>query len=305
MRPIQTKNILKTIDATDIQETVSVLDIEKALLNILEDFSEEKNQERNTQRAVLNILEDYTADTVKKEVVEALNEDLLTANKELEAFTYSVSHDLRAPLRAVNGFAQIIHEDYGATLDEEGNRLIETIRRNAVNMGILIDELLNFSRIGRKELQKTTVDLNELTNNALAELNKSVTHQAAINIHQLPKVNADYVLIHQVMLNLISNAVKYSSNKEQPLVEIFSEVRKNEIVVTVKDNGAGFNMDYYDKLFSVFQRLHRQNEFEGVGVGLAIVQRIITKHGGKVWAEGKVNEGASFYFSLPYKTINN
>lgn len=228
-------------------------------------------------------------------------EQLLAANKELEAFSYSVSHDLRAPLRAVNGYAQMLIEDYGTKIDEEGKRITESIRYNALKMGTLIDELLEFSRLGRKELEMREINMKELVKTILAELNNSITHTANIKIGKLHNVKADYSLLYQVMFNLISNAVKYSSKKEHPLVEIFSEEKNGEIIFCVKDNGAGFDMKYYDKLFGVFQRLHRQNEFDGVGVGLALVQRIIAKHGGKVWAEGKVNEGAQFNFSL---TIN-
>lgn len=225
-------------------------------------------------------------------------EQLLEVNKELEAFSYSVSHDLRAPLRAVNGYAQMLNEDYGTKIDEEGKRIIESIRYNALKMGILIDELLKFSRLGRKELEMKKINMNELIKIILAELNNSITHTANIKVGELHNVKADYSLLYQVMFNLISNAVKYSSRKEHPLVEIFSEEKNDEIIFSVKDNGAGFDMKYYDKLFGVFQRLHRQNEFDGVGVGLALVQRIIAKHGGKIWAEGKVNEGAQFNFSL-------
>lgn len=225
-------------------------------------------------------------------------EQLLAANKELEAFSYSVSHDLRAPLRAVNGYAQMLIEDYGTKIDEEGKRITESIRYNALKMGILIDELLKFSRLGRKELEMREINMNEVVKIILAELNNSITHTANIKIGKLHNVKADYSLLYQVMFNLISNAVKYSSKKGHPLVEIFSEEKNGEIIFSVKDNGAGFDMKYYDKLFGVFQRLHRQNEFDGVGVGLALVQRIIAKHGGKVWAEGKVNEGAQFNFSL-------
>lgn len=227
-----------------------------------------------------------------------LNEELKNINKELEAFSYSVSHDLRAPLRAVSGFTQILKEDYGQKLDDEGKRIIETINYNATKMGTLIDDLLAFSKLGRKEVRKTEIDMNELTEGVLFDLSKSIKHCAEIKIGKLHKVTADYSLLRQVMFNLISNAVKYSSRKENPFVEIVSEENNGEIIFSVKDNGAGFDMKYYDKLFGVFQRLHNQKEFEGVGVGLAIVQRVITKHGGKVWAEGKVNEGAVFNFSL-------
>ena len=228
-----------------------------------------------------------------------LNEELKNSNKELEAFSYSVSHDLRAPLRAINGYAEILNEDYGAKLDDEGKRIIEIIRDNATRMGILIDDLLSFSRIGRKEIQMREIDMNEMVEEVMVELNKSMTHHAKIKIGKLHEAKADYGLLRQVMFNLISNAVKYSSKKKNPVVEISSEEKNGEIIFSVKDNGAGFDMRYADKLFGVFQRLHSQDEFEGTGVGLAIVQRIISRHKGKSWAEGKVNEGAIFYFSLP------
>jgi PAS domain S-box-containing protein len=226
-------------------------------------------------------------------------EDKLHAvNKELEAFSYSVSHDLRAPLRAINGYAEILNEDYGAKLDDEGKRIIEIIRDNATRMGTLIDDLLSFSRLGRKEIQMTEIDMNELVDEVMVELNKLMTHHAKIKIGKLHQAKADYGLLRQVMFNLISNAVKYSSKKKSPIVEISSEEKNGEIIFSVKDNGAGFDMQYADKLFGVFQRLHSQDEFEGTGVGLAIVQRIISRHKGRSWAEGKVNEGAVFYFSI-------
>jgi PAS domain S-box-containing protein len=229
-----------------------------------------------------------------KKVVEQIQD----VNKELEAFTYSVSHDLRAPLRAVNGYSQMLSEEYGTKLDAEGKRIIETICNNAVNMGKLIDELLAFSKLGRKEVLRTKINMNELVKGVIEEMDKSLTNKAEIKISKLHNLNADYTMIRQVMFNLIANALKYSSKKEHPIIELFSEEKQGQIVFSVKDNGAGFDMNYYDKLFGVFQRLHKQSEFEGIGVGLAIVYRVITKHGGKVWAEGKVNEGAVFKFSL-------
>ena len=231
-------------------------------------------------------------------VLFSLNEELKNINKELEAFSYSVSHDLRAPLRAVNGYTQMLKEDYSSKLDDEGKRIIETINYNAAKMGTLIDDLLAFSKLGRKEVQKKEIDMNELIEGVLFDLNKSVKHCAEIKIGKLHKVTADYSLLFQVMFNLISNAVKYSSKKENPVVEIFSEENNGEIIFSIKDNGAGFDMQYANKLFGVFQRLHSEKDFEGTGVGLAIVQRVIAKHNGRVWAEGSVNEGAVFNFSL-------
>lgn len=223
---------------------------------------------------------------------------LESVNKELEAFTYSVSHDLRAPLRAVNGYAEMLIEDYGSLLDDEGKRIVTTISANAAKMGILIDDLLAFSQLGRKEVQKTTIHMNELVAGVMLELQEATHHQAHIEVGNLHAVHADYSLIHQVMYNLLSNAIKYSSKKDRPHVEIASETRNGEIIFSVKDNGSGFDMRFVGKLFGVFQRLHSQDEFEGTGVGLAIVHRIIARHGGNVWAEGRVDAGATFYFSL-------
>ncbi|MBI3520460.1 MAG: PAS domain S-box protein [Bacteroidetes bacterium] len=217
---------------------------------------------------------------------------------ELEAFSYSVSHDLRAPLRAVNGYAQMLIEDYAPLINEEGNRIIHNIKYNASKMGALIDDLLAFSRLGRKELQKREIDLNEMLEGVLIELNKTTTHHAKIKIGKLHHVKADYGLLYQAIFNLVSNAIKYSSKKTNPSVNISSKEKNGEVTICIKDNGVGFDMKYVGKLFCVFQRLHSQQEFEGTGVGLAIVQRVIAKHYGKVWAKGKVNEGAEFYISL-------
>ena len=226
-------------------------------------------------------------------------EQLLAVNTELESFSYSVSHDLRTPLRAVNSYAQMLNEDYSTKLDEEAKRLIDNIKYNATKMGMLIDDLLAFSRLGRKEIQKSNIDMNKLTKEVLIDMNKSIAHNAEIKMGKLHSAKADYSLLYQVMLNLISNAVKYSSKKEHPLVEIFSEEKNGEIIFSVKDNGVGFDMRFVHKLFGIFQRLHKSKDFEGTGVGLAIVHRIISKHGGKVWAEGELNNGASFYITLP------
>lgn len=226
-------------------------------------------------------------------------EQLLALNNELEAFSYSVAHDLRAPLRSVNGYAGMLSEDFGNVLDKEGMRIVETIRHNSSKMGQLIDDLLAFSRLGKKEIQLNKIDMNALTQDVLVEINKSVVHKAQVVIDHLHPIRGDYSLLFQVMFNLISNAIKYSSKKESPLIQIFSEEKKGEVVFATKDNGAGFDMSHAHQLFGVFQRLHKEGEFEGTGIGLAIVNRIIAKHGGRVWAEGKLNEGAVFYFTLP------
>jgi signal transduction histidine kinase len=231
--------------------------------------------------------------------VEQGTEQVLAANKELEAFSYSVSHDLRAPLRAIDGYTRMLEEDYSKLLDDEGRRLLATVQSNAKRMGVLIDDLLSFSRLGKKELVKTDVNMTGNASAALTEINKTLVHRAAIMIDELEPAVADYSLMSHVFINLIDNALKFSSKKEKPVVRIRSEKVNNEIIYSVNDNGAGFDMQYVNKLFNVFQRLHSLEDFEGTGIGLAIVQRIIKKHGGRVWAEGKTGEGATFYFTLP------
>jgi signal transduction histidine kinase len=231
---------------------------------------------------------------------------LEVANKELEAFSYSVSHDLRAPLRAIDGFSRILLEDYSASLNEDGNRVLEVVRQNAQHMGQLIDDLLAFSRLGRKAVELSPIDMTELAQSALEDVSASDSASAHnVNIAAIPPAEGDRTLIRQVFINLLSNATKYSRLKEQPFVEIGGRTHNGNNIYYVKDNGAGFDMKYANKLFGVFQRLHGPEEFEGTGVGLAIVQRIIHRHGGKVWAEGKINEGATFYFTLPGKDDSN
>ena len=231
-------------------------------------------------------------------------EQLLMINGELEAFSYSVSHDLRAPLRAINGYANILEEDYNKSFDKEGKRLLFEVQQNAKKMGMLIDDLLDFSRLGRKEIKKSEINMNELTQSVLKEISSAMSHHAEIVFDNLPPVMADYALMEHVMTNLLSNAIKYSSKQEKPVIEITSKKENGALIYAVSDNGVGFNMKYAHKLFGVFQRLHSEQEFQGTGVGLAIAERIIHKHNGKIWAEGKVGEGATFYFSLPDNNDN-
>ena len=225
---------------------------------------------------------------------------LYAAKKELEAFSYSVSHDLRAPIRAIDGFSKILLEDHADKLDDEGERLMNIILKNARKMGNLIDDILEFSRLGRKNIRKSRINVEQLAEEIFDELKTSVTgRDLRLSINTLPNAYGDTAMIRQVMENLISNAVKYTGFKDNAVIEIGGKEDNNEIVYYVKDNGAGFDMKYADKLFGVFQRLHSAGEYEGTGIGLSLVKRIIEKHDGKVWAEGKVDEGATFYFTLP------
>ena len=229
---------------------------------------------------------------------------LEAANKELESFSYSVSHDLRAPLRAIDGFSRIVLEDYATKLDAEGRRLLGVIRDNSRKMGQLIDDLLEYSRLGRKPLSNAGIDMQRLVEEVLGELPASGGVSPKLEVGALPPARGDATLLKRVWTNLLANAVKFSSKREQPVIEVSGHDNGTENVYCVKDNGAGFDMRYCDKLFNVFQRLHREEEFEGTGVGLAIVQRIVSRLGGRVWAEGKVDEGAAFYFSLPKGTAD-
>lgn len=222
-------------------------------------------------------------------------------NKEMEVFSYAISHDLRAPLRSIIGYSAILSEEYNSQLDHEGKRLIDTVISNAKKMTAQLEGLLKLLRFGKENLKMSVFSMEDLVKEVIADINQSTQHKAEIIIHPIPSVNVDYGLMTHVLYNLISNAIKYSSGKTAPRVEIgFTETDRGEAFF-INDNGTGFDMKYYDKLFGIFQRLHSSEEFEGNGIGLAIVERIISKHGGSVWAHGKVNEGATFYFSLPKK----
>jgi len=251
----------------------------------------------NNETALLNLVEDLN---LKSEELQRSTAQLEVANKELEAFSYSVSHDLRAPLRAINGFVSILVEDYEKALDAEGKRICGIIQSNATKMGQLIDDLLSFSRLIRSEFKHSKIDMDSLVKSVIADFEvQQDLSQKNVHIHDLPQTSGDKNMIKQVWINLISNALKYSSKNEHVQIDIGSYPDQNEIVYYIKDNGVGFNMEYVHKLFGVFHRLHSMNEFEGTGVGLAIVQRIIKRHRGRVWAEGEVGKGATFYFSLP------
>ncbi|MBI2966684.1 MAG: PAS domain S-box protein [Bacteroidetes bacterium] len=225
--------------------------------------------------------------------------NLEEANKELDSFSYSVSHDLRAPLRAIYGYCGILLGDFGAKVDSEMKRLLEIVSENAKKMGRLIDDLLAFSRLSKKEIVRKDIDMNEIVKNVIDEIRSQYRESnAEWKISDLTPALADPSLIKQVWLNLVSNAVKYSRHRSNPEIEIGCRRQNDEIIYFIRDNGVGFDMRYAGKLFGVFQRLHGADEFEGTGVGLAIVKRIITRHKGTVWAEAKEGEGSSFYFSL-------
>jgi two-component system, sensor histidine kinase and response regulator len=226
--------------------------------------------------------------------------ELAAANSDLESFAYSISHDLRAPLRSIEGFAQALDDDFADRLGEEGCRLTGVIRRGSRRMDELIVGLLEFSRVGREPFDRDHVDMGALADAAAQEVKAAYTGPAAvIEIGELPPIAGDATVLRQVWCNLIGNALKYSAKRAQPQIHVSGRTEQAEAVYQVKDNGAGFDMRYADKLFGVFQRLHRAEEFAGTGVGLAIVQRIVTRHGGRIWAKGTPDVGACFCFALP------
>ncbi|HPA78673.1 MAG TPA: ATP-binding protein [Kiritimatiellia bacterium] len=248
-------------------------------------------------RGITNLLEDLQeANRLQAQTTRRLE----TANRELESFSYSVSHDLRAPLRAINGFADALVEEAGDNIPETCRHFLAVITRNARSMGQLIDDLLSLSRLGRKPLERLRVDMNTLVREVAAECRPDpAVRQVEFQVEPLPPAQADLVLIRQVWTNLISNAVKFTKNTEHAKIHIWSFKENGQTVYAIRDNGAGFNMDYVDQIFGVFQRLHRAEDFEGTGVGLAIVHRIIQRHGGTIRAEGRENEGAAFFFAIP------
>ncbi len=248
------------------------------------------------------LISTYEQATHINKELKAANRELGAANQELESFSYSVSHDLRAPLRAIDGYLHMLQEDYSPVLDDEGRRLLAVVRESSLRMDRLIDDLLAFSRFGRQALVRKVFDTGELLREVLAELRVAEDQPAAaVALGELPPSWGDRALLKQVWTNLLSNAVKYSGGKPEPRIEIAGSESAVEAVYRVKDNGAGFDMQYCDKLFGVFQRLHAEKDFPGTGVGLAIVQRVVMRHGGRVWAQGRPGEGAEFFFSLPKK----
>lgn len=302
----QDNNLIATIaQGNDITERKAA---ENELLKMKEDLEKEVEQRTiqlkekivkldKSQQAMLFMVEDLN------EVTAELKEERLKlelSNKELEAFSYSVSHDLRAPLRAIDGFSKFLFEDYSEKIDEEGHRLIRIIRENANKMDRLIADMLNLSRLSRMEMNYISIDMQSLAEAMYYETaTEEQLQEFEIDVHKIPVVNADSSLIKQVWINLIENALKYSRKSDKKKIEIGAEELDSKIIYWIKDYGVGFNEKYLSKIFGVFQRLHSDKEFEGTGVGLAIVQRIIHRHGGEVWANGEIDKGATFYFSLP------
>ena len=290
---------------------------EKAILNILDDSSEEKTSLADSQRATLNILEDFD---IEKQKVEQANVDLRNevaerrraeealrhaklsaegANMELEAFSYSVAHDLRAPLRSIDGFSQALLEDCADQLNADGSRYLTHVREAAQQMGELIDGLLNLSRVTRAELRREQVDMSDLARSVLERLRAyQPERQVDLRVEDGLMAQADPRLLDVVLTNLLGNAWKFTSKRASARIEFTAKTDKEPPVYAVSDNGAGFDATYVDKLFGVFQRLHTSREFEGTGIGLATVRRIISRHGGRVWAESEVDKGATFYFTL-------
>lgn len=235
---------------------------------------------------------------IEKKVAERTVE-LREANHDLDSFAYSVSHDLRGPLQVIKSYSSLLSKKYSSALDDDAKELLDGIMAYSNHMSLIMDNLLNLSRLGKVTISKAEVDMHKLVHGVLADLTPVWENaNAKIRLLNLSPTLCDAGLVKQVWINLISNALKYSMNKEKPEIEIGIIEQRSELVYYIKDNGVGFNMKYADKLFGLFQRLHNNSEFEGTGVGLNIVYRIVSKHGGRIWAEAKENEGATFYFTL-------
>ncbi len=238
--------------------------------------------------------------------LKAANKELEAANEELEAFSYSVSHDLRAPLRAIDGFSSMVIQRFSSQIPSEAQRLLSVVSASSKRMGQLIDDLLGFSHLGRQPLSRQPVKISGLVHDVVEELRKEQgERQVEADVGDLPDCVGDPSLIKQALVNLLSNAFKYTRQKEKAIIEIGCQQPKGETVYFVRDNGAGFDMEYAGKLFGVFQRLHSSDQYEGTGVGLSIVQRVIQRHGGRIWAESEVDKGATFYFTLPGDSSSN
>jgi PAS domain S-box-containing protein len=248
---------------------------------------------------VLGVVRDITERRRAEQALSERNLQLEAANRELESFSYSVSHDLRAPLRAIDGFSSIVLRDHAAALPAEGQRYLGLVREGAQQMARLIDDLLTFAKTARQPIDKRKIALKKLVNECLEEFKNDIANRKVeFAVGSLPDCEADPALLKQVLVNLLGNAVKYTRKQPLAKIEVGFRSDKGEQVIYVKDNGVGFDMKYAGKLFGVFQRLHHKGEFEGTGVGLAIVQRVVHRHGGRVWAEAEPDKGATFYFTL-------
>ena len=288
------RHIVVSITYSPIQDTAGSI---VAAAMIIRDITERKQTEAELARHRQHLEELVAARTA--DLAQA-NQNLEAANHELESFAYSVSHDLRAPLRAIDGFSQVLVEDYEEKLGTEGKRILQIVRNGATKMGRLIDDILAFSRVSRQTIAASKTDMGSLVQDALRELAPAMADRSIeMKIGPLPYVHGDRAMLERVWTNLLQNAIKFTGPKPNPVVEVGARPEGGETVFFVKDNGVGFDMRYADKLFGVFHRLHTMEEFPGTGIGLAIVNRIVTKHGGRVWAESTVGEGATFYFALP------
>jgi light-regulated signal transduction histidine kinase (bacteriophytochrome) len=254
------------------------------------ELKDEIAERRRAEKEIKKLNEDLERRTIELEAT----------NNELEAFSYSVSHDLRNPVLAIGGFSRLLLEKYSSHLDGKGHHYLNIILSSTQNMCQFIDDILAFSHSGHRQIEFSDIDMGELAKALFEEL-KGITlgRMLRLNLKPLPPARCDRAMIREVLMNLLSNAIKFTRDKETGIIEMSGWIEKNQNIYYVKDNGAGFDMQNADKLFGVFQRLHNTEEFEGTGVGLALVQRIIHRHGGRVWAVGKVNEGATFFFSLP------
>ena len=286
-------NILEDAEADKLR----LQDTQKAALNILEDFNQEKTSLNEVQKAILNILEDFDAERKR---VEQINDEVTRAYKELEAFSYSVSHDLRTPLRSIDGFSLALLEDYAERLDEQGRDYLERVRGAAQHMGHVIDDLLNLARVTRSELQSEHCDLSAMARSIIKDLRWEMSdREVNVIVQDGLLVNGDPQLLRVALSNLLSNAWKFTGKQPTATIEFGAAPQPDgTIAYFVRDDGVGFDMTYVGKLFGAFQRLHDPSEYSGTGIGLATVQRVIQRHGGRVWADGAVNRGATFYFTL-------
>jgi light-regulated signal transduction histidine kinase (bacteriophytochrome) len=240
-----------------------------------------------------------TSETEDKDArIAALEAEVERARQEMRGFSYSVSHDLRAPLRAIEGFARILAEDYSEKLDDEGRKFLQHVLQNAQIMGALIEGLLSYHRLNERPISKSTLNMEQLTKDVLSAQPKPATTRE-IKVGKLPTIVGDPALMRIAWEQLISNAVKFSKRAETPTIEVGADDRDGEHVLWIKDNGVGFDMEYRDKLFQMFQKLQKEADFEGHGVGLALVRRVAERHNGRAWAEAKPNAGATFYFAVP------